>query len=98
MTGHKVNTLLSLPSLVTVNCRATNQTVGKPRHRSFFATEKAPNVIPEAFIPFLPTVSDKPAYLIEPSSVPGFCDEFGSRKLRVRFNVPQHRRIRHQLS
>jgi len=29
MTRHKVNTLLRLPFLMTVNCRATNQTVGK---------------------------------------------------------------------
>src|SRR4029077_5571093 len=98
MTRHKVNTLLSLPFLMTVNCRATNQTVGKPCHRSFFATIKATRVIPEAPIPFLPTISDKATYLIEPSRVPGLCYEFGSGKFRVRFNVPQYGRILNQLS
>src|SRR4029077_8075475 len=88
MTRLKVNTLLSLPFLMTVNCRATNQTVGKPCHRSFFATKKAPHVIPEASIPFLPTISDKATYLVEPSRVPGFCDEFGTGKFRVGFNIP----------
>src|SRR5215831_12653104 len=97
MARHKVYTLLSLAFFMTVNCRATNQTVGKPSNRSFFATKKAPHVIPEVSVPFLPTVSDKAAYLIKSSRVPSLCDEFGSRKLWVRFNVPQNRWIRQQL-
>src|SRR5262249_61929017 len=98
MARNKVNTLLSLAFFMTVNCRTTNQTVGKPSHRSFFATNKTPHVIPEASVPFLPTVPDEAAYLIKPSRIPGLCDEFGSRKVWIRFDVPQYRRIRNQLS
>src|SRR5260370_42204349 len=92
MARYKINTLLSLAFFVAINCRATNQTVGKPCHRSFFATKKAPHVIPEASIPFLPTISDKAANLIEPSRIPSLSDQLSSRQLRIRFNVPQYER------
>src|SRR5215475_10296839 len=67
MTRDKINTLLSLAFFVTVNCRATNQAVGKPSHRSVFATKKASHVISEPSVPFLPTVPDETSYLVKPS-------------------------------
>src|SRR5262249_19506327 len=79
MTSHKIDTLLRLAFFMPVNCRATKQTVSKPCYGSSFATKKAPHVVSKTSIPFLPTVSNKTAYLIKPSRVPGFCDEFGSR-------------------
>src|SRR4029453_460408 len=98
MARHKIHALLSLAFFMTINCRAANQTVGKTCHRPFFATKETPHVIPKPSIPFLPTVSDEAAYLIKAGRVPCLRDEFGSRKLRVRFNVPQYGRIRNQLS
>src|SRR4029077_9197715 len=98
MTRHIVNTLLNLAFFMTVNCGATEQAVSKPSHRSLFPTKKAPHVVSEFSVPLLPTVPDEAAYFVEASRVPCLGDELGSGERRVRFNVPQYRRMRHHLA
>src|ERR1700745_19902 len=98
MACYKINALLSLTFFVTVNCGAAKQSVGQAPHRTLFATEEAADIVAEAAVPLLPTVSDKAAYLIKPGRVPSLGDELGPGKLWIRFNVPQYRRIWHQLA
>src|SRR5437867_5209887 len=97
MTRHIVNTLLDLAFFMTVNCGAAEQAVSKPSYRSLFPTKKAPHVVSEPSVPLLPTIADEAAYLVKTGCVPCLGDELGSGERRVRFNVPQYRRMRHHL-
>src|SRR5439155_4128843 len=98
MTRHIVYTLLDLAFFMTVNCGATEQAVSKPPDRPVFSTKKTPHIVAEPPVPLLPTVSDEATYLVKAGRVPRLGDELGSGERRVRFNVPQYRRIRHQFA
>src|SRR6266403_2865120 len=98
MTRHIVNTLLNLAFFMTVNCGATEQAVSKPSDRAVLPAEKAPHIVSEPPVPLFPTVADEVAYLVEAGRVPRLGDELGSGEGRVRFNVPQYRRMRHHLA
>src|SRR5260370_42444166 len=45
VTRHEVHAILGLAFLVTVNLGATEQPVGKGRHRTLVATEKAADIV-----------------------------------------------------
>src|SRR5262249_10153875 len=98
MACYEINTLLGLAFFVAVNCRATEQKISKWPDRLLFPAKKTPNIVSKPPIPLLPTVADKAADLIKTSGVPSLGNQLGPRQLWIRFNVPQHRRIRHQLS
>src|SRR6478672_510926 len=98
MARYKINALLGLAFLVTVNRRAASQPVRKVSNRMLLSAKKTPDIISKSPVPLLPTVSDETADLVKSGRIPGFGDEFGSRKLRVRFNIPQYGRILNQLS
>src|SRR5262249_12567626 len=93
MTGHEVDTLLGLASLVSVNLRTAEQPVGERPDRAGVAAEESANVIAETSVPFFPTVAHEAADLIEPGRIPGFGDQLGPRQRRVRLDVPEHRRV-----
>src|SRR5437867_5366120 len=98
MTRHIVNALLNLAFFMTVNCGATEQAVSKPSDRSLFPTKKAPHIVSEPSVPLLPTVADEAAYFVKAGRVPRLGDKLGPGERRVRFNVPQYRRMRHHLA
>jgi hypothetical protein len=97
MARYKINALLGLAFLMTVNRRAASQPVSKVSNRMLFPAKKTPDIISKSPVPLLPTISDETADLVKSGRVPGLGDELGPGKLRVRFDVPQDRRIRHQL-
>ena len=68
------------------------------RTEASVAAEEAADIIAESPVPLLPTVADEAAHLVQPGRVPGLGDELGARQRRVRLDIPQHRRIRHQLA
>src|SRR5712692_1777516 len=98
MTRHIVNTLLNLAFFMTVNCGATEQAVSKPSHGPLLPTKKAPHIVSEPSVPLLPTVPDKAAHFVKAGCVPCLGDELGPGERRLRFNVPQYRRMRHHLA
>ena len=81
VTRHEIDALLSLAFLMTVNCRATEQAVGKASHRILFAAKKAPNIVSKPPVPLLPTVADEAADLVEAGRIPGLGDELRPRQL-----------------
>src|SRR5919106_4235882 len=98
MTRHIVNALLSLAFFMTVNCGTAQQAVSKASNKAVFATEKTPNIVSEPPIPLLPTIADEAAYLVKAGRIPRLRDELGAGEHRIRFNVPQYRRVRGQFA
>src|SRR4030095_2961093 len=97
MARYKINALLGLAFLMTINRRAASQPVSKVSNRVLFPAKKTPDIISKSPVPLLPTVSDETADLVKSTRVPGFGDELGPCELGVGFNVPQYGRIWHQL-
>src|SRR6266850_3199420 len=71
MAGDKVDALLRLALLGSVDIGTTEHAVGKASYRAFIAAEKAVHIVPEFAVPFLPGVADKAAYLVQTSRIPG---------------------------
>ncbi len=93
MAGDEIYALLRLALLMAVDV-GTGQ---KPRNKAVDTTivtfQKTAHVIAKLSVPFLPAVTDKTADLIQPSHVPRFGNKLYSRQGRVRFYVPEDRRI-----
>src|SRR5262249_24756600 len=96
MARYKINALFGLPFLVPVNSRAATKPVSTIPNRKCFSAKKTPDITSKPSVPFLPTIADETADLVKSGCVPGFGDELDPGKIRVRFDVPQHRRIRHR--
>ena len=62
------------------------------------ATEKVTDIVAKSSVPFLPTVSDEAADLVEACGIPGFRDHLGAGERRIGFDVPQHRWARHHMA
>ena len=92
--GDEVDAVLRLALLVAVDVGAAEQPRGHARHRAVVALQKAPHVVAEPAVPFLPGVADEAADLIEPRGIPGLGDQLGAGQQRIRFDVPQDRRVR----
>src|SRR5262249_52736435 len=95
VTGHEVHALFSLTLFVAVDLRAAKQAVGKTAHRSLLSAEEAPHIIAEASIPFFPTIANEAADLVQTRGIPGFGNQLGSGKGRIRLDIPKNRRIGH---
>src|SRR4029450_4649479 len=78
MARYKINALLGLAFLMTVNGRAAGQPVGKVSNRMLFPAEKTPDIISKSPVPLLPTISDETADLVKSGRVPSFGNELGS--------------------
>src|SRR5262249_30493193 len=98
MTRDEVDTGFRFAPFVPVDFRTTDQSVGQAPDRSLVATEKAPHIVTKASIPFLPGVSDERPDLIQPGRIPGFGDQLRSCEGRLRFDVPEHRRMRQRMA
>ena len=63
--------------------------------RMLRATEEIAYVVAKTSVPLFPTVADETSHLIQTASIPGFGDDLRACQYRVRFDVPQQRRVRH---
>src|SRR5512147_2147615 len=95
MTRHIVNALLNLAFLMAVNRGAAQQAVSKGSDEALVTTQKTSHVVSKSSVPLFPTVAEKAADLVQPCGIPGLCDELSTGERRVRFDIPQYRRIRH---
>ena len=57
------------------------------------SSKETPYVVAETAVPFLPGITGEAAHLIEPGGVPRFRNQFGAGQQRIRFDIPEHRRI-----
>src|SRR4030095_4847388 len=78
MARYKINALLCLAFLTTVNRRAAKQPVSKVSNRMLFPAKKTPDVISKSPVPLLPTISDETANFIKTGRIPRFGNELGS--------------------
>src|SRR4030095_15763083 len=98
MTSYKVDALLNLPPLVTVNLRTADQTVSQARHRTVSATKEVADIVAEPSIPLFPAVPDEAAHLIQTGRIPCLSDQLRAREHGVRFDIPQDRGVRHHVA
>src|SRR4029077_12105318 len=91
VTGDKIDAGLSFAFLVAINLGAAEQPIGKGRDRTVVTTKEAADIIAEAPIPFTPLVPDEATDLIQAGRIPGFGDELGAGKRRIRVDIPEHR-------
>src|SRR6185436_12115381 len=66
----KVYALLGFPLFVPVDLGTAEEPVGQPTCKTVFTPEETAHVIPEAAVPFFPTVADKMAYLVQAGRIP----------------------------
>ena len=76
MTGDEIDALLRLPLLIAIQIWTAEYPGGQLRHRAILSLEKGPHIVPEFPVPFLPTVADETAHLVQACGIPGFRDQF----------------------
>src|SRR5664279_383750 len=83
MAGNEVDALLGLTLLVSVEVRATEQPRGEGRDHALVSLQEGTHIVAESAVPLVPAVTDEPAYLIEPRSVPRLSDELRAGEHRI---------------
>src|SRR5262249_45829333 len=91
---YEVDALFGLAFFVSVNLRTADDSVRYTPDGTRFAAKKAANIIAKSTIPLFPAVSNKAAYLVQASGIPGFCNHLCACERRVRVNVPEYGRVR----
>ena len=97
--GDEVDAGFGLAPLVAVDLGAAQQPVGQPRATvPSSPRKKLAHVVAEPAVPLLPGVADEAADLIEAGGVPRLGDELRAGERRIRFDVPQDRRVGHRMA
>ena len=78
MAGDEINGVAGAAAMVAVEIRAARYTGSQRGYLAGMAAHEGANIIPEAAIPFRPTlVGGKAAHLVEAARIPGLGDNFG---------------------
>src|SRR5665647_1427041 len=93
MAGDEVYALLCLTLLMAIDVRTGQKTRDKAVYHPVVTLQKTAHVVAKLSIPFFPAITYETADLVESSDVPCFGDELNSRQCRVRFYVPDYRRV-----
>src|SRR5262249_23639108 len=94
----EINALFCLSLFVRKNFRTADDPICNAPQRTRFAAEEVANIVPEAAIPFFPGVANETADLVQARGIPGLGDELRACQGRIRFDVPEYRRIGQWLS
>jgi hypothetical protein len=72
--GYKIDALLGLPFLVSIDVGAAQQAARQVRNSAAVALEESASVVAKAAIPFMPVVANEAADLVEARRIPSFRD------------------------
>ena len=93
VTGDEIDALLGLALFMAVEIGAPEQPGRDRRTEPWSPFRNRAHVVAEPAVPLLPAVADEAPHLIETGGIPGLGDELGAGEERIRFNVPENRRI-----
>ena len=96
--GYEVDTLLGFAFFVTIDAWASEKPVGHASDRMLCSAEEVADIIAKSAVPLLPAVSDETAHLIQAGRIPGLGDHLRAGERRIGFDVPQHRRVGHDMT
>src|SRR5258708_539481 len=98
MARDEVDTLLRVVFLMPVNRGTAEKAVREARDGIVVAAIEGANVVAKPSVPFLPTVANETAHLIQPGGNPRFRNELRAGQRRVRLDIPEDWRIRYHLA
>src|SRR5881392_1017664 len=98
MARHEIDAHLGLPFLVPVDLGTAEQPICDYRYRAVIASEEAPHIIAKPSVPLPPAIPGEASDLVKSGCIPRFGDHLRSGQRGIRFDIPEHRWVKHRLA